>query len=88
MFPLEKCMQTLNVLIAQGDSNGIPLAEKAINEFIAAHDGPHRQTGGLHVLEQELTPVWRKAEGAQLDFANVVIEYVDNRMRGLSKPSS
>jgi len=36
MDQLEKCMQSLRVLIASADDGGIILAEKAVNEYLAA----------------------------------------------------
>lgn len=83
MFPIDKCMQTLRILIAEHAPNGIVLAERAVNEFITAHEGPNRQTGALHVLEQELNPIWLSAKGEQLSFVNVVIDYVGARVRAL-----
>lgn len=87
MFPIEKCMQAMRALVADASPNAIVLAERAIDEFIAAHEGPDRQTGALHVLEQELTPIWRASTGPQLNFCNVVMEYAEARMRSLQVPS-
>jgi hypothetical protein len=88
MFPIDRCMQTLRILIAEGDLNGIVLAEKAVNDFIASHDNADRQSGALRVLEKELTAVWQFASGAQLVFANVVIDYIDSRVRALPPPEA
>ncbi|HXW26089.1 MAG TPA: hypothetical protein VEK73_15200 [Xanthobacteraceae bacterium] len=90
MDPLEKCLQTLRPLIQAGDTNGLVLAERAIDEFVAAHKGypeayeGQRQTGGLNVLQQQLTDIWKTLPtGQSLDFANTVSEYVDRKLREL-----
>jgi hypothetical protein len=58
MDQLEKCMQSLRVLIASGDDDGIILAEEAVNEYLAAF--PVKQhAGALHLLQDALTPLWR-----------------------------
>ena len=54
MAPLEKCLQTLRVLIDVGDVQAIERAERAIDEYVASQDGPDRQTEALNVLALQL----------------------------------
>jgi hypothetical protein len=85
MDRLEKCMQALRVLIDSGDENGIDLAERAVNEYLAAF--PKAQhAGALHMLQDAITPLWRASKGAQTEFINMVLEYTDNRMLALEEP--
>jgi hypothetical protein len=59
---LEKCMQSLRVLIASGDDGGIMLAERAVNEYLAAF--PVKQhAGALHLLQDAITTLWRGSSG-------------------------
>jgi hypothetical protein len=85
MDPLGKCLQSLRVLIATGDDNGIALAEMAVNDYLATF--PKAQhAGALHVLQGAITPLWQASSGAQTEFINMVLEYTDNRMSALQEP--
>jgi hypothetical protein len=85
MDQLEKCMQSLRVLIASGDDGGIIPAEKVVNEYLAAF--PVKQhAGALHLLQDALTPLWRGSSGAQTEFINMVLDYIDNRILALQEP--
>ena len=82
MDPLEKCLRPLKVLVASGDDNGIVLAEKAVDEYLAAFPTA-QHAGALHVLQDAITPLWQASTGSQTEFINMVLEYTDNRMRAL-----
>jgi hypothetical protein len=84
-FSIGKFIQTLRVLINQADVVAIGLAEKTVDESVAAHEVSDGQTGALHVLERVLTRTSKSASGAKLEFANPVIDYVDAPMRALRK---
>jgi hypothetical protein len=85
MDPLEKCMQPLRVLIVSGDDNGIELAEGAVNEYLASF--PKAQhAGALHMLQDAITPIWESSRGAQTEFINMVLGYIDNQIRALQEP--
>jgi hypothetical protein len=78
-------MQTLQVLIASGDANGIEMAERAVNEYLATF--PKAQhAGALHMLQDAITPLWRGSKGAQTEFINMALDYTENLMRALQKP--
>ena len=81
--PLAACLQTLEVLIENGDPNAIGLAEKSINEFLEREPDLHRRTGDLHVLEQELATIWKGATGRSLEFVNMISDYAEAKMREL-----
>jgi hypothetical protein len=85
MDPLERCLQVLWPLVQASETNGIVLAERAIDEFLAApaHEGSNRQTGALNILERHLIDVSRGASGASADFAETVIQYVEAKARNL-----
>jgi len=80
MLPIDKCMTTLRLLLPEADPKGIPLAEQAIDQLIAAQDGPSRQIRTLHMLEEKLTPIWESATGKQLNFLNVLFDYITTSM--------
>lgn len=88
MDPLETCVQTLRHLIKTGDTNAIPSAERAVNEFLAhpAHEGLNRQTGALDVLERRLIDLSREMVGASADLAETVIQYVEAKARNIRPP--
>jgi hypothetical protein len=81
--PLNRCMQTLGVLIKEGDVNGIALAERAINEFLQRQPNLDQRTGHLHILEQEIDRVWKVSRGASLDFVNLIGDYLRAKHREL-----
>ena len=83
MTPLEKCRATLLALIRVGDPNGLPLAEKAIDEFVASHVGGNRQTDAILKLQTELEPSARGAVGAHHIFIETVYDYTEAKLRAL-----
>jgi hypothetical protein len=77
-FPLEQCVQVVSAACHTG---GIALAENAVDELVAAHNGPDQQMGALRALELELISRLRSATGEYFIFANNMIELLDARMR-------
>jgi hypothetical protein len=77
---------TLRLLIPEADPNGIPLAERAIDELIAAQDGGPRQIHALRLLQERLTPIWESATGKQLNFVNVLFDYMAMSLKALAPP--
>jgi hypothetical protein len=86
LLPIDKCMTTLRLLISEANPNGIALAERAIDQLIAAQDGPPRQVRALHMLEEMLAPMWKSATGKQLNFVNVLFDYVATCRKTLTPP--
>ncbi|MGY8684771.1 hypothetical protein Q2941_44545 [Bradyrhizobium sp. UFLA05-153] len=80
MGHMDDCLSILRRLIAKGDANDIPLAERAINEYWEATLEKGRKSGlrliQLDVLEQRDAVV-----GAQHDFAQTVNDYFEKRLR-------
>ena len=76
-FPLEQCVQVVSAACHTG---GIALAENAVDELVAAHNGPDQQMGALRALELELISRLRSATGEYFIFANNMIEF-HTRMR-------
>jgi len=50
---LNDCQEILRRLIADGDTNGIPLAERAINEYLDATPSNARKSG-LRLLQEDV----------------------------------
>jgi hypothetical protein len=84
MRPVDKCLQTLRVLIAHGDINAFGLAEKAVNEFLSAFTTPGSKIDALRHLEHELGSI-DQAPGPQLDYIDLIFDYILNRRRVLSE---
>jgi hypothetical protein len=84
MDPLEKCLQPLRVLVASGDDGSIVLAEKAVDEYLAAFP-VNQQASALHALQDAIVPLWQASTGGQTELINMVLEYTDNRMRALEE---
>ena len=85
MAPLEKCLQTLRVLIDVGDVQAIERAERAIDEYVASQDGPDRQTEALNVLDQEVTSLAQDKPDRSFEFVETILGYIDERVQGLRK---
>jgi len=83
MTPIDKCLQTLRVLIAVGDVHQIALAEQAIDGLMAATLGVIRQADALNVLEGKLVPARQNATGQSSDFADAVFIYIDKLLSDL-----
>ena len=84
MDPLEKCLQPLKVLIANGDDGGIVLAENAVDEYLATFPVA-QHAGAMDILQDAIAPLWQASTGGQTAFINMVLEYIDNRMRALQE---
>lgn len=82
MDPLHRLMNTLRTLVVAGDPNGIDLAERAIDEYLALQPDANAKTGALNVLDGELVGL-RQMQG---EFLELVFACVDNRMRALQDP--
>jgi hypothetical protein len=82
MAPLNKCLDALRPLIAEGDTNGIATAEKAVDEYLAATSPPARK-GALHSVQQVVQTHREAASGSQQSFADAVNDYIEKLMRGL-----
>jgi len=79
MEDIHRCTSVLRSLIAAGEPNGIPHAEKAINDLMDATPAP-RQKASLESV-QAVVQEHRDAEGCQLGFADTVNDYIEKLMR-------
>lgn len=65
------------------DANGVPMAERSIDEYVAATAPPER-TGALRDVQQAvLSHRDAAASGDQRDFAEIVNDYIEQLVRGL-----
>jgi hypothetical protein len=78
---LETCKGILRRLIAKGDMNGIPLAERAINEYWNATPEKARKSG-LRLIQQDVLDQRNAVLGAQYNFAQTVNDYIEKKLRG------
>ena len=80
MEHVHKCTAVLRPLIAEGEPNGIPLAEKAINDLMDATPGP-RQKASLESVQAIVQAHRDAAEGSQLRVADTINDYIEKLMR-------
>jgi hypothetical protein len=77
--PIHGCLATLKVLVQEADTNGLLLAERAIGEHLALFPNDHQRAEAIRILEQDLLPLWECSSGAQMDFVNTVLVYLEKR---------
>ena len=87
MTPLAKCLQTLRGLIDVGDVQSIAQAKRAIDEFVASHDGPDRQIAALDILDQEVTSFSQNEPDRSFELVETILGYIDERVRELNRIS-
>jgi len=83
MEHVHKCTTVLRQLIADGKTNDIPRAEKAINELLAATPAPQQKASLDSVRSVVSAHRDAAASGIQFDFADTVNNYIEKLMRGL-----
>jgi hypothetical protein len=66
-------------LIAKGDTNGIPLAERAINEYWDA-TLPGARKSGLRLIQQDVFVQLNAVTGNRRDFAETVNAYIEKKL--------
>ncbi|KRR01843.1 hypothetical protein CQ12_13430 [Bradyrhizobium jicamae] len=84
MENVHKCTSVLQPLIAEAKTNGIPLAENAINELVAVTPVP-LQRDALESV-RSVVKAHRNAAGSsssQSDFADTVNDYIEKLMTRL-----
>ena len=80
---LETCLGILRRLIAKGDPNGIPLAERAINEYCDVTPAQARKSG-LRFLQQDVLDQRDAVLGDQRSFADTVNALYREEIKGLT----
>jgi hypothetical protein len=79
MGHIDTCLGILRRLIAKGDINGVPLAERAINEYWDATPAQARESG-LRFLQQDVLDQRNAVLGNQRNFADVVNAYIEKKL--------
>jgi hypothetical protein len=83
MTPLERCLQTLRVVIGIGDPHAIDLAETAIDQYISTHDDTDHKIAALNVLDRELLLISQNVSDGSSEFVTSMFGYIDSRIRAL-----
>ena len=78
---LDTCRGVVRRLIAKGDINAIPLAERAVNEYLDATP-PGARASGLRVLQEDVLVQRDAVVGNQRNFAQTVNDYIEKKLRG------
>ncbi|WP_100382075.1 hypothetical protein [Bradyrhizobium canariense] len=82
MEHINKCTSVLRPLMTEGDTNGVPLAETALNEMVAVTPAPEQRAALEHV--QSVVQAHRdEASGIQLRLADAINNYIEKLMRSL-----
>ncbi len=76
---LDTCRDILRKLIAKGDPNGLPLAERAINEYLEATPAKARKSG-LSLLQEDVMVPYNAVVGIQRSFAETVNIYIEKKL--------
>ena len=76
---LRACLEILRRLIAKGDANGVPLAERAIDEYLKATPAPAHKSG-LRLLQQDVLILRDAVVGGQRTFADTVNAYIEKKL--------
>ncbi|MGY4573719.1 hypothetical protein ACVWY5_006789 [Bradyrhizobium sp. USDA 3256] len=76
---LDACLGILRRLIAKGDANGIPLAERAITEYLEATPVAARRSG-LRLLQDDVLKQRDAVIGDRRDFAETVNAYIEKML--------
>ena len=79
MEHVHRCTSILRSLIAAGEPNGIPHAEKAINDLLEATPAP-RQKASLESV-RAIVQEQRDPEGCRLGLADTINDYIEKLMR-------
>ena len=81
MGHIDTCLGILRRLIAKGEINGIPLAERAINEYWDAAPAQARESG-LRFVQQDVIDQRDAVTGDHGDFADAVNPYIEKKLAG------
>jgi hypothetical protein len=82
MEHINKCTSILRPLIAEGHSDGVPLAKTALKEMVEeAH--PTEQRAALEHVKSIVQAHRAEASGIHLGFADAVNDYIEKLMREL-----
>jgi hypothetical protein len=76
---LNDCLAILRRLIAKGDPNGVPLAERAINEYLDATPIKARKSG-LRLIQDDVMAQINAVIGVQRSFAETVDAYIEKKL--------
>ena len=75
----DTCLGILRRLIAKGDLNGVPLAERAINEYLEVTPLGARKSG-LRLIQQDVLAQQNAVVGVQRSFAETVNAYIEKKL--------
>ena len=76
---LETCLGILRRLVAKGDANSVPLAERAINEYLDVTPAGARKSG-LRLLQEDILAQRNAVLGNQRSFADTVNDYIEKKL--------
>jgi hypothetical protein len=76
---LDTCLGILRRLKAKGDPNAVPLAERAINEYLEVTPAMARKSG-LRLLQQDVLAQHNAVVGVQRSFAETVNAYIEKKL--------
>ena len=78
MTKLDECLQVLRILLGQNDTNGIGLAEVAIDRLLAATS----PSDWVSVISELQSAILKATEHLPSSFAGLIFDFIENRERG------
>jgi hypothetical protein len=85
MDNITKCTDTLRVLLAKGETNGIPLAERALNDLVMVTP-PVKRRAVLDSVRAIVRAHRNAADGQQRDFAETINGYFGKLLNDTQTP--
>ena len=76
---LDTCQGILRRLIAKGDPAALPLAERAIKEYLAVTPIGARKSG-LRLIQQDVMAQYNAVVGVQRSFAESVNAHIEKKL--------
>jgi hypothetical protein len=80
MVHFDKCLDSLQRLIAEAHADGVPTAQRAIDDYLEAVPPP-AQKEGLQSVQQVVQTHRDAATGVHRSFADIVNDYIEEKMR-------
>lgn len=79
MSHFDTCLGILRGLIDNGNPNAIPVAERAIDDYLEATPAAARKSG-LRLIQQGVLNKHKAVVGVQRSFAETVNVYIEKRL--------
>jgi hypothetical protein len=83
MDPIQQCHEILQRLIAEANDNGVGPAEQAIERLLAPLGSNKVRSDLIFRLQEDLGGIAKPVSKKQIDFLNLVLDFLEKRQREL-----